>query len=405
VPLRRSLFRIQERGRWQDGSKRLLVDKPEARIVRRIFEMSAAGYSLKGIARKLNEEKVVGREQWCPTGIRSTLKNELYKGLVIWNRSRFVKVPGTNRRLRKMRDQSEWIQIERPELAVVPVELWNRVQARLNLYGAKPAEGRRRGLFAREFTSPYLFSGLLKCGECGANLIVGTGGGTHKHKKYVCANYFNRGTCENDLYIRRDVLEERLLGRLQSELLRPEVIDYAVSEFGRQLRIQLLSVSGDLSELRRRKGQLDREIRRFMDAIAQGGQLESLVREVASREDELKVVSGKLLSASPGSIETRVDSIRRFVEKGITDLRTLLNRDVALAKAELQSHLSEVRMTPVARKKEWNYIAEGNWSLLGTGPNAPVIGLAHSDGCGGLVWTNEIVRLLTRQAGSSTSVL
>jgi site-specific DNA recombinase len=369
----------------EDGSKRLLVDKSEAHIVRRIFEMSAAGHSLKGIARKLNAEKVVGREQWCPTGIRSTLKNELYKGLVIWNRSRFVKVPGTNKRRRKMRDQSEWIQIERPELAVVPAELWDRVQARLNLHGAKPAEGRRRGLFARGFTSPYLFSGLLKCGECGANLIVGTGGGTHKHKKYVCANYFNRGTCGNDLYIRRDVLEERLLGRLQSELLRPEVIDYAVSEFGRQLRTHLLSLSGDLSELRRRKEKLDREIQRFVAAIAQGGQLEALVREVANREEELKVVSGKLLSASPGSIETRVDSIRRFVEKGITDLRTLLNRDVALAKAELQSHLSEVKMTPVEGKKEWNYIAEGNWSLLGTGPNAPVIGLAHSDGCGGQI--------------------
>jgi len=158
-----------------DGSKRLLVDKSEARIVLRIFEMSDAGYSLKRIARKFNEENVVGREQWCPTGIRSTLKNELYKGLVIWNRSRFVRVPGTNKRRRKMRDQSEWIQIERPELAVVPAELWNRVQARLNLHGAKPAEGRRRGLFARGFTSPYLFSGLLKCGECGANLIVGTG--------------------------------------------------------------------------------------------------------------------------------------------------------------------------------------------------------------------------------------
>jgi hypothetical protein len=80
-----------------------------------------------------------------------------------------------------------------------------------------------------------------------------------------------------------------------------------------------------------------------------------------------------------------VDSIRRFVEKGITDLRTLLNRDVALAKAELQRHLSEIRMTPTAGNKDWHYIAEGNWSLLGTGPNAPVIGLAHSDGCGGQI--------------------
>jgi signal transduction histidine kinase len=163
----------------------------------------------------------------------------------------------------------------------------------------------------------------------------------------------------------------------------PEVIDYAVSEFGRQLRTQLLSLSGDLSELRRRKEQLDREIQRFMVAIAQGGQLEALVREVANREEELKMISGKPLSATPGSIETRLDSIRQFVEKGITDLRTLLNRDVAPAKAELQSHFIEVRMTPAEGNKEWHYVAEGNWSLLGTGPNAPVIGLAHSDGCGG----------------------
>ena len=115
-----------------------------------------------------------------------------------------------------MRDESEWIRTQRPELAIVSGELWERVQTRLNFFGQKPSEGRRRGLFARALTSPYLFSGMLKCGECGANLIIGTGGGTHIHKKYVCANYFNRGTYGNDLYIRRDILEERLLGRSAS---------------------------------------------------------------------------------------------------------------------------------------------------------------------------------------------
>ncbi len=367
------------------GAKRLTIDEIEARVVRRIFEMSAAGYSLKGIARKLNEERVVRREQWCPTGIRSTLKNELYKGLVIWNRSKFVKVPGTNKRRRKMRGENEWIRIERPELAIVPVELWDRVQARLYFYGLKPAEGRRRGLLSRARTSPYLFSGLLKCGECGANLIIGTGGGTHRNKKYVCANYFNRGTCSNDLYIRRDVLEERLLGRLQSELLRPEVINYAVSEFGRQLRCSLLALSGDLSGLHRRKEQLEREIQRLAAAIAQGGQLKALVHHVAIREAELKEISTKLLSASPDSAEARVDAVRRFVEKGMTNLPQLLNLDVTLAKAELQSHLSEVKMTPAEGSQEWHYIAEGNWNLLGSGPNAPVLVLAHSDGCGGQI--------------------
>ena len=81
-------------------------------------------------------------------------------------------------------------------------------------------------------------------------------------------------------------------------------------------------------------------------------------------------------AAYPDSAEARVDTIRRFVEKGISDLRVLLCRDVALARTELHSHLSEVRMTPSDGPQEWHYIAEGHWDLLGSGPNAPVLELA-----------------------------
>lgn len=367
------------------GSKRLAIKESEATVVRRIFEMSAAGHSLKGITKKLNAESAGGRGNWCPTGIRSMLKRELYKGEVVWNRSKFEKVPKTNTRRRKMRDESEWIRVPHPELAIVSSELWDRVQVRLDYFGRKPSEGRRRGLVARALTSPYLFSGLLKCDWCDGNLIIGTGGGTHVHKKYVCANYFNRGTCRNDLYIRRDVLEERLLGRLQSELLQPEVIDYAISEFGRQLRIALATTSEDLVAMRRRKDLLDKEIQRFTDAIAHGGPLDSLVKEIATREAELKGITNRLLSASATSIDSRLREIRQFVEKGISDLRGLLNRDATLAKRELHSHLSEIRMTPTGVDKEWHYVTEGTWNLLGTGPNAPALTLAHSDGCGGQI--------------------
>jgi site-specific DNA recombinase len=366
-------------------AKHQVVEETEAKTVRRIFEMSASGLSLKAITKALNAEHAGGRGDWCPTGIRAMLKRELYKGELIWNRSKFEKVPESNKRRRKVRDKSEWIRIQRPELAIVSEELWDRVQARLNFFGAKPSQGMRRGLLARSLTSPYLFSGLLKCGECGANLIVATGGGTHRHPKYVCRNYFNRGTCKNDLYIRRDALEERLLHRLQSQLLKPEVIDYAVSEFGRQLRAVVSAISDDMTGLRKRKEQLEREIKRFSDAIACGGPLDSLVHQISIREGELKATTNKLLSASQASIEGRIRELRRFVENGISDLRNLLNRDPALAKAELQTHLSEIRMIPTRESKEWHYVAVGNWNLLGSGPNAPAMQLAHSDGCGGWI--------------------
>jgi site-specific DNA recombinase len=367
------------------GSKRLVVKRDEAEIVTRIFEMSAAGHSLKGITKRLNDERVANRRDWCPSGIRSMLKRELYKGEVIWNKSRFEKLPGTNKRRAKPRPENEWIRIDRPELAIVSTDLWGRVQSRLDFYGKGPSEGRRRGLLSRAITSPYLFSGLLKCGFCGANLIIGTGGGTHVHPKYVCSNYFNRSTCDNDLYIRRDALEERLLARLQNELLKSEVLEYAFDEFGRQMRKSLSEMDRGLAGFRLRAEQLKTEIARLVDAIAQGGALDSLVSSVETRERELKALNNRLFSSGEVGLEERLNDARSFVEGRLRDLRGLLNQDPVLAKAELHSHIKEIRMIPRAGASDWHYEAVGSWDVLGSGPNAPVLALAHSDGCGGQI--------------------
>jgi hypothetical protein len=37
-----------------------------------------------------------------------------------------------------------------------------------------------------------------------------------------------------------------------------------------------------------------------------------------------------------------------------------------LAKAELRQHVSAIQMTPSTDGNNWNYIAEGEWDLLGT---------------------------------------
>lgn len=155
---------------------RLRIDEAEAQIVRRIFEMSASGVSLKKIARQLNEEgvppprgtKKKTRPSWVYTAIREMLRRDLYRGRIVWNRRKYKKKPGSNKRISVPRPESEWVITEEPELRIVSKELWGRVQARLretaeNYLGMKP------GLLHRGATVPYLFSGLLKCGDCGAN--------------------------------------------------------------------------------------------------------------------------------------------------------------------------------------------------------------------------------------------
>jgi site-specific DNA recombinase len=224
------------------------------------------------------------------------LKNELYIGNVVWNRSKYVKVPGTNKRQRRARPESEWLRSSNADLAIIPETLWRSVRTRFaalpGIWGY-PESG---GLAPRGMTSPYLFSGLLKCGECGANLIIATGGGTHRHKKYACSRRFNRGGCENDLYVRRDDLEDLLLAKLQSEILKPEVVDYAVMEFQRQLEAALGSLSDDLAEMRQRKTRLEAEVRRLVAAVSESGHSKALLEEIGRKEAELQGITDSLLS-------------------------------------------------------------------------------------------------------------
>jgi site-specific DNA recombinase len=58
------------------------------------------------------------------------LRRELYIGRFVWNRSRFVKKPGTNHRIRRARPQSEWKSLEKPELRIVSDDLWCAVRQR-----------------------------------------------------------------------------------------------------------------------------------------------------------------------------------------------------------------------------------------------------------------------------------
>lgn len=135
-----------------EGGVLWIINESEAAVVRQIFEWSAAGYSLKRIAGILNDQKTPPprkREDrrfanWCPTAIRAMLRRDLYIGERVWNKTRFIKRPGTNKRIARPRPVSEWKRKDLPELQIVRTELWNRVQARQHRLKEKYADSGRK---------------------------------------------------------------------------------------------------------------------------------------------------------------------------------------------------------------------------------------------------------------------
>src|SRR5262249_36770495 len=120
-------------GQPQRQGVRWVVEPTEAEMVsERIFRRYAHGWGLGRIAMALNTEAIpspraakqhrVRRDGvglgWDLSAIRAMLGNELYRGRLIWNRSRWVREPGSRRRRRVPRPEAEWVAADRPDLRI-----------------------------------------------------------------------------------------------------------------------------------------------------------------------------------------------------------------------------------------------------------------------------------------------
>lgn len=366
---------FDEYGRPRVVGVRLALDPVEAETIRRIFRLYADGYSMKRIARLLNADGIVsprpqtGRvsRSWCHSSVRKILTNDRYRGLIVWGQSKKVKSPDTDKRVKRPQVRAEWVMLEAPEQRIVSDELWEQVERRREHVKVIYANtGRRAGLLrGQAATSVYLFSGLLKCGLCGANLQIVSGPAKSRPSpSYGCPLSFDRGVCRNGLRIPKDVLEEKLLEKIQGEILQREAIDYTLDRFKRELLAAIEGMGSEMDQLQERERTLRKEIGNLTLAIEQSAyQSPAVMARIAEKERELEGIVAKLLDSEPDSVRSRVKNLRQFVLSRLADVRGMLGGDARSAKAEIANHVRAIRLYPEGS----TYRIEGDWSLLGLG--------------------------------------
>jgi hypothetical protein len=156
----------------------VVIDDPEAVVVRAVFGRFAAGASIASLVRWLNSDSSVppvGRKGWHHEHVRRMLANQKYCGRWCFGLTRTVRDGnGRKKQLPVARDQA--LEVLRPTLQIVPDSLWHEADARLQelkrISGLKP-KGRRRGpgehyirMYART-----LLNGKVVCGGCGRRLV------------------------------------------------------------------------------------------------------------------------------------------------------------------------------------------------------------------------------------------
>jgi DNA invertase Pin-like site-specific DNA recombinase len=246
------------------------IEPTEAAVIDRVFREFVNGASPKQIAKRLNHEGVKGPfgALWNPSTIHGNaprgtgiLNNELYVGRLVWNRLRYVKNPDTGRRVSRMNPRSEWITKEVPELRIVSDELWDSAKRRQDATRRVLASATS---IVRARRPQYLFSGLTKCGTCGSGFVL------KSRNRLSCFGATDKGICTNQLTIRRDEIEARVLHALQEKLLRRDLFEEFCQEFTREVNRLRMAARASVTAAERELRRVESEIAKLVQALKDG---------------------------------------------------------------------------------------------------------------------------------------
>lgn len=372
-----------------DGaSKRLhvvrVINEGQAEVVKRIFQLYASGLGIVRMAKLLNREGVPSPrgDGWAPTAIREMLYRELYRGELVWNKTQRVDRGGTKKK--RARDEREWVRLKAPELRIVPDELWQRVDARLQMNQRVYKRKARGQLVGRpvpaDFESPYLLGGFLKCAVCGGPLIPTSRSGRGGKKTYYrCSMNWKRGAsiCDNATSVPTGVLDSAILHAL-SDVLDERVLTRAVDKALAKLREGTGGHDDRRAGIAREVSLIESRLGRLLEAIMKGGPLDALIAQVKAEEQRKKVLAIKLDGLQAVANVRTLDSARlkRDLAERVAATKGLLTRNTAQARQILRK-LLEGRMAvePMAQggKRGVRFTGKGTFGALFTGEAAPLM--------------------------------
>jgi site-specific DNA recombinase len=373
----------------QRGELEIVLE--QADIVRRIFRAYVDGDTERSIAATLNAEGVPPprKSHWRASTLhghaqRKTgiLRNELYCGRLIWNRTYFVRDPDTGKRLSRHNPPSEWQCSDVPRLRIIDDDLFDQAQrvraSRAHLQGRAAARPKR------------ILSGLLRCGACGAGMSKKDT--SAKRPRIVCTRMHDAGMCSNRRSYYLDDIERLVVGGLRDELGTLEAINYFVRCYNNERR-RVSTDSGDRRrELDTEIANIDRQIERAVTAIIQGriteaeaaSHLPGLRERRAQIADELAALGSRpvILALRPAIVESYLRDLARLEE--------VINSDITAgdegAARTIRAMIETVTVMPSLAGQQPGIIVRGELgSLLGLDPFQKGPQLGGKVGSGGRI--------------------
>lgn len=201
----------------KEGKKKCNTLEPhpeQAPVVKLIFELYRDGLGATRIADRLTEMHIPAPrgKYWRQDSILGFLENEHYIGKVVWNKRKTVRAVQDGEVIESRPNAEEYLVYDGKHPAIVPLELWEAVQAKK---GTHPPNKK-----ASNFQN--ILAGILVCRECGKamsrQLHTKAGGVQKSAPRYFCRHR----ACGNGSAIVDEVLEKVVTA------LREAIADFEV---------------------------------------------------------------------------------------------------------------------------------------------------------------------------------
>ncbi|WP_239740192.1 recombinase family protein [Mammaliicoccus sp. P-M59] len=248
----------------------LVIDENEANIVREIFDLYLNhNKGLKAITTILNQKgyRTINQKPFSVFGVKYILNNPVYKGFVRFNNYQ----NWTVKRRSGKSDEKDVILVKGKHKAIISEEIFDQVHEKLLSKSFKPG---------RPIGGDFYLRGLIKCPECGNNMVCRrTYYNTKKSKErtikryYICSLFNRSGSsaCHSNA-INAEIVEHVINVHLNRILSQPKIIKQIATNVIEELKRKHNTKSNviiDIESLEKQKAiirtQQERLLELFLD--------------------------------------------------------------------------------------------------------------------------------------------
>lgn len=251
----------------------IIVDEETRWIIDKIFDLAYHGAGAASIAHLLIDEKIPTsgwlnytrygtfahiyanapeekQYDWSIGQVKDILEDETYIGNSVHNKQTNISYKN-KKKVRKPKE--EWIRVENTHEAIISKEVFERVQEQIANRRRKQKDGTTK-----------IFSGLVKCADCGWSLAYGENRQNKTpYGHYHCSKY-GQGTGKCSMhYIRYDVLYAYVLTRIQywsaqAQLNEEQLLQHLLKAGDKERASAAKKRTAELAKAEKRKAEVDK---------------------------------------------------------------------------------------------------------------------------------------------------